>query len=179
MGLQDYTSEELSLVALLPEHAKAIHGYASKPFVKKYIGWPLMRTEEETHRYVAMLISRHEGGSHIYASVQEKATGRIVGTAMIFNFDREANHAEIGYVLDDTIWDRGYGTQVVQLLTDYTLRDLGMRKIFARTVDANVGSSRVLEKNGYKLEAELKDYYYIEGNYLSCKFFSRCPDGTG
>lgn len=179
MSLFDYSSEDLSLVALLQEHANAVHVYASKPFVKKYIGWPLMQTEEETHRYVATLVSRHEAGSHIYASVEENNTGHIVGTAMIFNFDREANHAEIGYLLDDTIWGRGYGTQVVQMLTDYALRELSLRKIFARTVDANVGSSRVLEKNGFRLEAELKDYYYIEGHYLSCKFFSRYSGGTG
>ena len=178
MSLFDYGSEGLSLVPLSQEHTEMVHVYASKPTVKKYIGWSLMRTLAETAEYVDTLMDRHKAGSHIYASVMEKRSGRVVGTVMIFSFDKVANHGEIGYVLDDTVWGKGYGTQLVNMMSDFVFQELGLRKVFARIVDANIGSARVLEKNGYALEAELKDYYLIEGCYMSCMFYSRYTDAV-
>ena len=172
MTIFDYTSEDLYLVPVSQEHAKMVHVYASKPTVKKYIGWPLMADLAQTAEYVSTLIARHEAGSHIYASVLEKKSNRVIGTAMIFGVDKMANHGEIGYVLDDTFWGNGYGTQIVCMLTEYAFKELGLRKIFARIVNVNVGSARVLEKNGYTLEAELKDYYMIDGRLMSCRYYS-------
>ena len=37
--------------------------------------------------------------------------------------------------------------------------------------EANTGSYRVLEKNGFVLEGRLKDYYFIEGRYYDGMFY--------
>lgn len=172
MSLFNYSSNDLILIPLSMDHVEMVHVYASKPSVKKYIGWRLMQTPAETADYISTLIERHASGTYFYASVVEKCSGRVVGTGMVFGIDQSARHGEIGYVLDDTIWGQGYGTQLVNMLSDFAIRDLGLRKVFARIVDANVGSARVLEKNGYSLEAVLKDYYMIDGCYMSCRFYS-------
>jgi ribosomal-protein-alanine N-acetyltransferase len=176
MILYDYVSEDLYLEPLSQEHAEMIHIFASKYNVKKYIGWQLKETPSETEEFVKMLITRHESGSHVYASVVEKITGRVIGTVMLFNFDKRANHGEIGYVLDDTVWGKGYGTQIVRMVSEYAFKEMGLRKIFARVVNTNLGSSRILEKNGYMLEAELKDYYMIDDCLMNCMYYSRYAD---
>jgi ribosomal-protein-alanine N-acetyltransferase len=173
MSIFDYATQDISLIPVSEDHTEMVHVYASKPGVKKYIGWPLMQSLAETADYVNTLIARHEAGSHIYASVVEKKSGRVIGTAMLFGFDKAANHGEIGYVFDDSVWGKGYGTQLVRMLSNYAFGELGLRKLFARIVNSNTGSARVLEKNGFILEAELKDYYHIDGTYMNCVFFSR------
>lgn len=37
----------------------------------------------------------------------------------------------------------------------------------------NIGSSRVLEKNGFQLEGKFKDYYFIEDMYYDGLFFGK------
>lgn len=169
-GLQ---GENICFKPLDIKDAQEIHSYASDWNVKKFIGWPLMKTLEETRSYVEEMIKREAAGTHLYASIVLKATGEIIGTAMIFGFDHEAKHAEVGYVFHSRCWGKGYGTETVELMTKFAFDVLQLRKLHARVVDANVGSARVLEKNGFEREGRLKDYYYIENSFYDLMFFGR------
>ena len=153
--------------------AEAIHSYASDENVKRFIGWPLMKSLEETRSHIEEMLKRESAGTHLYASVALKSTQEIIGTVMIFNFDREANHAEIGYVFHSKHWGKGYGTESVALMSDFAFEILALHKIHARVVDANVGSARILEKNGFLLEGRLKDHHFIEGRYYDSLIYGK------
>jgi [ribosomal protein S5]-alanine N-acetyltransferase len=150
---------------LSTDDAYEIHKYASDEDVSRFIGWRLMNSLNETQEYVEEMISRESQGTHLYASIALKSTQKVIGTAMVFSFDREANHAEIGYVFHKDYWGKSYGTEAVALMNDFAFSTISLRKLHARVVSGNTGSSRVLEKNGFELEGRLRDYYFIEGNY--------------
>ena len=166
-------SANICFRALDTKDAPAIHSYASDKNVKRFIGWPLMKTLEETQNYVEEMIRREAAGTHLYASIVLKATGEVIGTAMIFNFDREAMHAEVGYVFHGSYWGKGYGTEAVTLMSAFSFDVLNLHKLHARVVDANVGSARVLEKNGFELEGRLRDYYFIDNSYYDLMLYAR------
>ena len=92
---------------------------------------------------------------------------------MIFNFDHEANHAEIGYVFHNSHWGKGYGTETVALINEFAFKSLKLHKLHARVVDSNVGSISVLEKNNFKVEGRLKDYYFIDSSYYDGMLFGK------
>jgi [ribosomal protein S5]-alanine N-acetyltransferase len=167
--------ENICFKALDPKDAQVIHSYVSDEEVKRFIGWRLMRTLEETREFVEELIRREEAGTHLYASIVKKSSQTIIGTAMIFGFDKEANHAEIGYVLHKEHWSKGYGTEAVALISDFAFEILKLHKLHARVVSGNLGSARILEKNGFELEGRFRDYYFIEGNYYDGLFFGKFP----
>lgn len=169
----DLEEENIYFKALDTKDAQEIHSYASDKNVKKFIGWPLMKTLDETHNYIEEMLRRESAGTHLYASVVLKETNEIIGTAMIFGFDHEAKHAEIGYVFHSKHWGKGYGTETVALMDNFAFNSLNLRKLHARVVDANVGSARVLEKNGFELEGRLKDYYYIENSFHDMLMFGK------
>lgn len=153
--------------------AQEIHSYASDKNVKRYIGWPLMKTLDETRNYIVEMLRRESAGTHLYASIVLKSTKIIIGTAMIFNFDHEAKHAEIGYVFDSRYWGKGYGTETVALMNGFAFDSLNLHKLHARVVGANIGSIRVLEKNGFMLEGRLKDYHFIDNSYSDGMIFGK------
>jgi [ribosomal protein S5]-alanine N-acetyltransferase len=159
--------------ALSIKDANAIHHYASDEEVSRFIGWNLMNTLNETSEFIELLLKRESAGTHLYASIFLKSTQEMIGTAMIFNFDEEANHAEIGYVFDKGYWGRGYGSECVALMSDFALKFLNLHKLHASVVDANIGSARILEKNGFELEGRLKDYYFIENKYCDALLFGK------
>lgn len=150
-----------------------IHSYASDENVKRFIGWPLMKTLDETYKHIEEMLRRESAGTHLYASVALKSTDEIIGTAMIFNFDHEANHAEIGYVFHSNHWGKGYATETVALMNDFAFQSLNLRKLHARVVEANIGSARVLEKNGFVLEGRLRDFYFIDDSYFDSLYFGK------
>ena len=150
-----------------------IHRYTSNETVSRFIGWKLMKTLDETREHIELMLQREAVGTHLYASVVLKQTQAIIGTAMIFNFDPKANQAEIGYVLHQDAWGKGYGTACVALMSDFAFNQLNLHKLHASVVAANLSSARVLEKNGYELEGRLKDHYWIEEQYYDALLYGR------
>jgi len=165
--------EKIYFKALSTEDSQTIHSYASDTEVSRFIGWNLMNTVEETREHVETMIKRESAGNHLYASIVLKSTHEIIGTAMIFNFDEEANKAEIGYLIHRDHWGKGYGTEIVALMTIFAFQTLHLHKLYAYVVDANIGSARILEKSGYELEGRLKDNYFIEDNYYDALYFGK------
>ncbi|WP_027632773.1 GNAT family N-acetyltransferase [Clostridium hydrogeniformans] len=165
--------ENIYFKKLSKDDAQDIHSYASDEAVSRFIGWKLMKTLNETSEHIETMLKREANGTHLYASVIIKSTQKIIGTAMIFNFDEEAKQAEIGYVFHKDHWSKGYGSECVALMSDFAFESLNLHKIHACVVDANIGSARILEKNGYELEGRLKDNYFIEGKYYDALLFGR------
>lgn len=173
MTLLNKRSERIYLRPLRIEDAVDVFDYAKDPDVKRYIGWPLMKTLEETTEFLKTLIERHEAKTHVYASVVEAGTEKVIGTLMLFNFDWDAKHGEIGYVFHKNVWGKGYCTEASKWFIEHAFETLELRKIFARVVSQNEGSSKVLLKSGFEKEAVLKDMYCIEGQLLDCVYYSR------
>lgn len=172
MNLFENSNDCIHLKPMELADAAYIHEYASSPNVKKYIGWPLMNHYQETEDFVKVMMDRHEAKTHVYASVVEDVSGKVIGTMMLFNLDEEAKHCEVGYVFHEAAWGKGYCTAATRWVTDYVFNEMGMRKIFARVVNVNVGSSKVLTNNGFSLEAILKDYYSIDQALMHCEYYS-------
>lgn len=165
--------ESIYFKALDAADCAEIHSYASDEEVSRYIGWNLMKTTDETLKFIEEMIKRESEGTHLYASVVLKSTGKVIGTVMLFNIDREANHAEVGYVFGKEYWGKGYGTKAVTLLNEFAFKSSKLNKLCARVVGANIGSSSILLKNGYELEGRLRDQYYIEGKYYDSLLYGK------
>lgn len=165
--------KSISFKRLSINDAQDIHIYASDKDVSRFIGWNLMDTLAETRELVETMIKRESAGTHLYASVVIKETKDIIGTVMIFNFDKQANQAEIGYVFNKDHWGKGYGTECVALASDFAFKSLNLHKLHASVTDANIGSARILQKNGYELEGRLKDNYFVENKYYDALIFGK------
>ena len=89
-GFHKLEDDVIRFRAMEMEDAKTIHEYASNPDVKKFIGWPLSITMEDTNELVSGMIGKEAAGTHLYATVIAKDTDQIVGTVMVFNFNKAA-----------------------------------------------------------------------------------------
>ncbi|QUH26876.1 GNAT family N-acetyltransferase [Serpentinicella alkaliphila] len=150
-----------------------IHKYASDIDVSRFIGWNLMNNLDETQEYVKEMIRREVAGTHMYASIVLKSTKEIIGNAMVFNFDFMAKHAEIGYVFHKDFWGNSYGTETVGIMTNYLFESLKLHKVHSHVVSGNIGSIRIMEKNGFSLEGRIRDYHFIENVYYDRLCFGK------
>ena len=76
----------------------------------------------------------------------EKFSG-VIG--LVRQSDVYRNTAEIGYWIGEPFWNKGIATTAVNLITDYGLNTLDLIRIHTGVFEYNIGSMRVLEKNGY------------------------------
>jgi RimJ/RimL family protein N-acetyltransferase len=85
-------------------------------------------------------------------------------------------NAEIGYWLGEPFWGRGVGTQVVRVLTEQAFARPEVTRVFAPVHAGNAGSMRVLEKNGFFLEAELRQSAVKAGRVIDRVQWARLRD---
>ena len=74
-------------------------------------------------------------------------------------------NAELGYWLAEPYWGRGIITSAIERMVDYGFKTFDLDRIFARPFGSNIGSQRVLEKAGFKLEAKFESTIYKMGQY--------------
>jgi len=71
----------------------------------------------------------------------------------------DAGEQELGYRMKRSAWGRGYATEGGRALVTHGFERVGATKISARTLAANLGSRRVMEKCGLAYEC---DFVYPE-----------------
>lgn len=93
--------------------------------------------------------------------------GEAAGAIGIFpQSDVHRLNAEMGYWLGEPFWGRGIVTDAVRLMVDYAFDNFEIERIFARPFGINQASQRVLEKNGFILEARFNDVLIKNGRLL-------------
>ena len=79
--------------------------------------------------------------------------GRVIGGIGLFAMN--GHRAEIGYWLGVKYWGKGIVSGAVKTLTRYALKELKLRRVYAKVFAVNKASARVLQKAGYKYEGRL------------------------
>ncbi|TKG94032.1 N-acetyltransferase [Puteibacter caeruleilacunae] len=87
-------------------------------------------------------------------TVIEKSSGEIIGEAGLFNSFDNPSILELGYIINKGYWNKGLGTELSRGLIDYAFNKLHVEKIITRMFATNIGSIKVSEKCGMKLDAE-------------------------
>jgi RimJ/RimL family protein N-acetyltransferase len=135
----------LRLVPLTAEMARAIlagdlSGLAAAGLTAAD-GWP----HDDTADGLGMAVkTEHPPGWLITAD------GAIIGDIGTHGPVDEAGRAEIGYGLAAPSRGQGYGGEAVAAVTEWLLRQPGVREVRAHTLPSNAPSRRVLEKASFR-----------------------------
>ena len=81
--------------------------------------------------------------------------------------------AEIGYWLGRAHWGRGVMTRVVSVFAPWSIEALGISRLQATVLGFNLGSARVLEKNGFVEEGVLRRAVRKRGQIHDLRVFGR------
>lgn len=97
---------------------------------------------------------------------------RLIGVVSADNLELGTAHkAEIGYWLAKPYWGQGIMTDAVKAYVRYAFDYLQLLRLTAHVLEMNIGSTRVLEKNGFKLEGHLRKHFCKNGELLDVRFY--------
>lgn len=102
--------------------------------------------------------------------VNNKAVG---GIGLTLGVDIERISAELGYWLGEKYWGEGITSSAIKGIINYGFNELGLERIFAKPLEHNTASRRVLEKNGFKLEGIMKKSVIKCGNIHNQALYAR------
>ncbi len=89
-----------------------------------------------------------------------KESNKIIGNISFIKIDWKNRRAELGYWLGKKYWKKGYMTQAIKLILDYSFKKLNLHSVCADIFKENIASRRVLEKCEFKLEGEMREVIY-------------------
>jgi len=99
-------------------------------------------------------------------------TGELIGGCGIGKRSEQPKIGLIGYVLNKAFWNRGYGTEASKALIEFGFTQLALHKVSAFCDSNNIGSNRVLQKSGMKLEGRLRENFVRRGKWTDEMLYS-------
>ncbi len=76
-----------------------------------------------------------------------KDNGDYAGHAML-NYSRPNNECELGFILPEDVWGKGYATEISKALASYSRDELKLDRIFGTVDEDHFASIKVLKKTG-------------------------------
>lgn len=135
------------------------------------------------YNYEAVRYSIEEASQHRILNIGYqyliKSSGEILGRINLSGVaKRYYNKATLGYRIGESHGGKGVGTQAVRLLLNEAFDRLNLWRVEAQVREENLGSIRVLEKNGFAVFGRANQSMYFNdawGNVLH--FECRSPSG--
>ena len=98
---------------------------------------------------------------------------RKIGTLLISKISKVNKNCEISYLLGEkNLWNKGLGTKLINLVVQYIFKKMNLKKIYAGVRSDNISSQKILKKNNFKLEANLKNHFFVNKKYFDYYIFS-------
>lgn len=136
-----------------------------KEMVKWTLNIPWPYRKKDAIRFIRRAQYRMRRKTGYAFGIVLKETNRVIGIVDLFRIDWKNKNAEIGYWLGKKYWGRGLTTEAVKLALKFAFENLKLHRIYARLFEENIGSRRVLEKSGFKLEGVLRENRYRYGRW--------------
>lgn len=132
--------------------------------------WEVSHTQTPFSKY---LLKQYLENAHqdIYESKQlrlmivETNTNQSVGMIDLFDFNPQHHRAGVGIVIDTHFQGKGYASDALKLLIDYSFSTLNLHLLFANITPDNTNSISLFQKSGFQQIAEKKDWLYVNGEY--------------
>lgn len=123
------------------------------------------RPQEEIHdAFDSRLPPWTPGSAHwLCLMVFERATGQPLGVTGYVH--READCAEVGFLFVPQAQGKGFAGESLRAVCDYAFQQGGIRRLIATVTAGNRPSKRLLEKTGFVLEGELREAFWLNGQW--------------
>ncbi len=113
-----------------------------------------------------------------FKAIIHRENGELIGFVCLGDMNRYKGYVELEYAIAADYRNRGYATEALRRMVDYGFSELDLEVIAAWVRSHNTGSTRVLEKCGFKLEGRLRKHARDRSDTL-CYSILREESGTG
>lgn len=115
-------------------------------------GWKIHESIEDSYQYI-----RSSNEYHNSWAIVLKENNKVIGI-MDLNESRHDLYREMEYIMSEDYHNRGYMTEAVKCVLEYTFNELNVEVVAVCHYPNNVQSKRVIEKCGFTYEGTLRKY---------------------
>ena len=161
VGCNKSIAESIRRIILRPFTFADIDGFmkwASDNEVTQHLMWDSYQNKREAEAFFSNVVKKHSWFKGIWLD------NEVIGSITLEQGKGPyRNKAELGYVLARKHWGKGYVTEATRLVLETGFHDLDIERIEAYVDPTNIGSQKVLEKNGFIKEGLLRKWVTQRG----------------
>lgn len=136
----------VTLDPIAPRHANAVQRLASHPDVIATTNLPDPYPEDGAAQWIEDVQCRRAAEIEFPFAILNTDDTLVGVTGLI---EVSGGVAELGYWVGTPYWGRGYATAANRRVLRFGFEELGLDKVFARPLERNAASRRVLDKLGF------------------------------
>ena len=133
---------------------------------------PIYTTKEAVKELLDKYIGSYEREDYYRWAIIEKDSMECIGQIAYFLVDNKNHFAEIEYCIGSDFQRQGLATEATKAVIAYGFAKMNLHRVQICTKTINAPSKRVIEKCGLTYEGTLRDYFYMDGEYVGRLYFS-------
>jgi len=153
----------VSLRALHASDVEALFEIFGDPEITRYWSRSPLSSLRAAEEFLDEIHAGFEARRLFQWGIELGATGEVVGTCTLFNWDREHLRCELGFALGRKWWGQGIGFHAVSTVLRFAFEALEVHRVEADADPRNERSLRLLERCGFKREGVLRERYFVNG----------------
>lgn len=170
MLLFSHTHLESSRILLRPvtlADATDMFEYACDETTTRFV-FPTSKTRAETEQSIATYFLAEPVGKY---AIVLKESKKMIGTIDL-RIQVDTKSAELGYVLNQRYWKKGYMTESAQLLVDFAFKTLKLERVWSMHDMDNQDSGNVMKRLGMTYEGTLRKNRYHKNKWTNDCYYS-------
>lgn len=167
-------------------------GYFMVEYLKESNKIKLRETEDSDLDFVIKLERKPENSKNVFQWSKDEHREIINGNDTLHLIIEDQQNNKVGYAIIAGLKsknkslelrrvvigekNRGYGTEFLSLIKDYTFKDLNFHKIWLDFFESNQRVESLYKRSGFKREGVLRDKYFYDNRYISMVVMSILED---
>jgi RimJ/RimL family protein N-acetyltransferase len=160
----EITTQRLALRLVREEDLPSLLEMNADDAVTRFLPYESWRGMEDAREWLGRAVARLAAGEAWQFVIVQRASGRVIGSCLLFHFDLPNGRAELGYLLGREHWGAGYMQEAAAALIDFAFGTAGLRRLEAQIDPRNEASARLLERVGFVKEGHLRQRWDSKGD---------------
>lgn len=153
--MKELNTDRLKLRKLNINDIDDIYEWTSDEEVTRYVTWYKHENKAETKAFLENLLNKYNRENTYIFGIELKENSKLIGMIDVVSFEEDT--AAIGYSMNRKFWNNGYMSEALGKVKEHLFNE-GIKKIEISAMKENIGSNRVIQKNGFKfLREELRE----------------------
>ena len=158
-GTKEIETERLLLRPFRVSDGDAMfRNWTHDPEVTRFLTWQ-PHADVSVSRRLAALWEEEAKKPEVYQwAIVPKELGEPIGSISVVDSEEKPPSAEIGYCIGRAWWGQGLAAEALRAVIEYLIREVGMRRVWARHDVNNPRSGRVMQKAGMRKEGVFRAF---------------------
>jgi len=161
--MQRLSSKKIHLRALEPEDLDFLFAIENN---ESY--WEVSSTQTPFSRFILeqYIVNSHQDiyeAKQLRLIIVDNATNRHVGMIDLFDFNPQHKRAGIGILIIDSEQHKGFASEALKLLIDYSFNQLNLHQLFANITADNIKSLELFKKYNFVKVGVKKEWLFSKG----------------